>query len=357
MTKWPKRWDKHQSKQWRNGNFIPVSSFVTTEYGWAKRNLKEACMSTPRTGEQVGVKSILVAYDFSDASRKPLHHALTIARHFGAKLHVTYVVSSIGYGIAGPEASQLAAEGSQRDTQKLEADLLKSGALADVQYEFVVREGDVWEQLEFVIRQKQIDAIVVGTHGREGLGRLVLGSVAEQVFRQANCLVLTVGPGSQEDSLIEKKETPRPFLFATDFTAASLRALPYAASFANRFGAKLIVLHVLPAAPIPETFHWSTTGDLKQMREEAQSASQKQFEELIVHNVSAATELEFLVKFGMPGEQILQACHTLKADLLILGLSSAGHAAAASHLPWIRAHQIVCGASCPVLTLKDSPST
>ena len=144
----------------------------------------------------------------------------------------------------------------------------------------------------------------------------MLGSVAEQVFRQASCLVLTVGPGSLEDSLVERKEPLRPFLFATDFSAASLRALPHATSFTNHFGAKLIVLHVLPAAPIPETFHWSKTGDLNQMRKEAQSASQKQFEELIAHNVPPATKLEFLVKFGIPGDQILEACHALTSKAI-----------------------------------------
>jgi nucleotide-binding universal stress UspA family protein len=55
--------------------------------------------------EQARVRSISVAYDFSNASRKPLLHALTIARHFGAKLHVAYVVSPIGYGSAGSGAS------------------------------------------------------------------------------------------------------------------------------------------------------------------------------------------------------------------------------------------------------------
>lgn len=309
-------------------------------------------MSSPRPAEQGTVKSITVAYDFSDASRKPLHHALTIARHFGAKLYVTYVVSSMGYGIVGPEASELAAEGSERDAQQLEADLLKSGALAGLEYEFVVREGNVWEELESLIQQKQIDAVVVGTHGREGLGRLMLGSMAEQIFRQANCLVLIVGPGAREDSLIERKEPSGPFLFATDFGAASLHGLPYAASFANHFAAKLIVLHVLPDAPVRETFHRSRAGAPNQMPEEAQSESHKRFEELVAHNVPPATKLEFLVKFGIPGEQILQACDTLKADLLVLGLHSAAHAATASHLPWIRAHEIVCAASCPVLTIK-----
>lgn len=303
--------------------------------------------------EQARVASILVAYDFSNASRKPLLHALTIARHFGAKLHMAYVVSSIGYEISGPGASQLAAEGSQRDAQQLETELLKNGNLAGLQYEFIIREGNVWEQLEFIIQEKQIDAVVVGTHGREGLGRLLLGSVAEQIFRQANCLVLTVGPGSQENSLIERMESSRPFLFATDFSAASLGALPYAASFANHFGAKLVVLHVLDPVLIPHRSHRSTVGDLNQRCEQAQSASQKQFEQLICPNAPAATKLEFLIKFGIPAEEIVQACLTLKADLLILGLHRAAHAAAASHLPW-RAHEIVCAASCPVLTVKDS---
>lgn len=313
-------------------------------------------MTSAIRSADAGLKSVLVAYDFSDASRKPLNHALAIARHFQAKVYIAYVVSSIGYGIAGPGVAQMASEGSVRDAHRLEAELLKTGTLAGLEYEFIIREGIVWDQLKMVIRQKHVDAVVVGTHAREGLGRLVLGSIAEQVFRQADCLVLTVGPGSREDSLIEKKESIHPFLFTTDFCDASLCALPYAASFANHFGAKLIVLHVLPAAPIPEAFHWSTTGDLQQMRDQAQLASQKQFEQLVVPSVPVETKPELIIRFGIPSEQILQACHALKADLLVLGLHSASHAEAVSHLPWVRAHEIVCGASCPVLTVKEGRS-
>lgn len=310
-------------------------------------------MPSSKPSGEIGIKSILIAYDFSEASRKALRHSLAIARHYGAKLHLAYVVSSIGYGIAGPEASQLASEGSQRDMRQLETDLLKSGELAGLQYEFVVREGNVWEQIQLIVEQKRVDAVVVGTHARGSLGTLVLGSVAEQVFRHADCLVLTVGPGSREDSLVEAKEALHPFLLATDFGPASLEALPYAASFANHFGARLIVLHVLPAAPIPEGFHWSTTGDLTQIRENAQRASQKQFEESILQYVPPSTRVEFMVKFGIASEQILQACHALRADLLILGLNRTEHIETASHLPWSMAHKIVCGASCPVLTIKN----
>src|SRR5262250_2448524 len=112
------------------------------------------------------IRSILIAYDFSEASRKPLQHAIAIARHFEAKLHLAYVVSSIGYGIAGPQASQLASEGSQRDIRQLEADLLESGALSGLQYELLLREGNVWEQLQSIVRQRHVDAVIVGTHAR-----------------------------------------------------------------------------------------------------------------------------------------------------------------------------------------------
>jgi nucleotide-binding universal stress UspA family protein len=298
------------------------------------------------------IKSVLVAYDFSEASRKPLHHAIAIARHFEAKLHLAYVISSIGYGIAGPEASQLASEGSQRDIRQLEVHLQDTGALSGLQYELILREGNVWEQLQSIMHQRHVDAVIVGTHARGGLGRLALGSVAEQVFRRADCLVLTVGPGANENSLMETKGAARPFLLATDFGAASLRALTYAASFANHFGVKLVVLHVLPPAPIPEGFHWSTTGDLMQMREQAETASREQFQKLILPNVPDETEIEFIARFGIASEQILQACHVLKADLLILGLNRTEHIETASHLPWSMAHQIVCAASCPVLTMK-----
>jgi nucleotide-binding universal stress UspA family protein len=276
-------------------------------------------MSSLGTAADVGLKSVLIAYDFSEASQKPLRHALAIARHFGAKFYFAHVVSHIGYTIAGPEALQLAIEKTQRDAQRLEHELLKSGALAGLHYEFIVREGNVWEQLELVIKQKQVDLVVIGTHGRGGLGKLLLGSVAEQIFRHADCFVVTVGPGSYEDSLVEKTQAVRPFVFATDFGAASVHALPYAISFANHFGARLDLLHILPAAPIPEGFHWSSTGDLMQMRDKARMATQKQLEELSSQNAPTATKPEFMVKFGIPSEQILQASHDLKADLIILG--------------------------------------
>lgn len=310
-------------------------------------------MSSIGTVDPVAVKSVLIAHDFSETSHKPLRHAFAIARHFGAKLYLAHVVSHLGYTIAGPEALQLAVEKTRRDTRQLEQELLDNGALAGLQYEFIVREGNVWEQLEDVIGQKQVDLVVIGTHGRGSLGKLLLGSVAEKIFRSAMCFVDTVGPGSEKDSLVEKTDSVGPFLFATDFGAASCRALPHAISFANHFGRRLVVLHVLPAAPIPEGFHWSTTGDLMQMREKARMAALRRFEELTFQPSPMAIQPEFVVEFGTPGDQILHASHALKADLIILGLNHTAHIETTSHMPWAVAYKVVCGARCPVLTVRN----
>ena len=309
-------------------------------------------MSSRGAVSAVAVKSVLIASDFSETSQKPLHHALAVARHFAAKFYLAHVVSHVGYTIAGPEALQLAIEKTRRDAQQLEQKLLETGALNGLHYEFIIREGNVWEQLEQVIRQKQVDLVVVGTHARGGLGKFVLGSTAEQIFRHADCLVDTVGPGSDKDSLVEKAEAVRPFLFATDFGAASLHALPYAISFADHFRAKLILLHVLPAVPIPESFHWSSTGDLMQMRDKARMTTQRRLEELTSQNAPMAIQPEFMVEFGIPAEQILLASHARKADVIILGLHLPAHIERASHLPRAVAYKVVCGAHCPVLTIR-----
>ena len=163
-------------------------------------------MSSIGTVADVALKSILVAFDFSEASQKPLRHALAVARHYKAKFYLAHVVSNLGYTIAGPEALNLALEKSQREAQELERKLLASGALAGLQYEFLVLEGNVCEQLEGVIQEKQVDLVVVGTHGRGALGKLVLGSTAEQIFRRANCFVDTVGPGPARNRWLRRRQ-------------------------------------------------------------------------------------------------------------------------------------------------------
>ena len=305
------------------------------------------------TGD-IQVKSILIATDFSEASDKASRHALAIARHYGAKLYLVHIVSSLGFTIAGPEAVNVATEIVWRDARELENRLVQSGALSGLPHEVIVRQGNVWDELDQVISQEQIDLVVIGTHARRGFGKLLLGSVAEHIFRHADCLVLTVGPGSLQDSPVGSTRAIRPFLFATDFSDASLHALPYAISAANHFCTKLVLLHVLSDATAPADLLLPTADDVMQFQEKVRQSSLSRLEQSVSQQqCKLAVTPELAIEFGEPAEKILQTADRFKSDAIILGLHRSTRTGSASHVPWATAYAVVCGAGCSVLTVRN----
>ena len=310
-------------------------------------------MSLAGSALDLRLKSVLVATDLSAASVKPLHHALAIARHYRAKLHVAHVVSPVPYLMAGPEALELACEGASQDLRKLQRDLLHDGSLNGLDHEFIIRLGRVWEELRAAIFEKQIDLVVVGARGRRGLEKALLGSVAEEVFRQADCPVLTVGPHCYREGRIEFTGDNRTYVFATDLSEASLGALPHAVSFAVRTKARLIVVHVVPAASIPQIPEWYSASEVGLMRENARMARLRQLDQLVPRDQEVPVEIEFAVQIGIPSEKILQIALNRGADLIILGLRRPSLVSTVSHIPWATAYEVVCGAGCPVLTVRQ----
>ena len=302
------------------------------------------------TGD-IHVRSVLIATDFSEASEKAARHALAIARHYGAKLYLAHVVSSLGFTMVGPDAVNLATEIVCRDARELENRFVQSGALSGLLHEVIVRQGSVWDELDKIIDQEQIELVVIGTHARRGMGKLLLGSVAEHIFRHAGCLVLTVGPGSLQDSPVGSGRAIRPFLFATDFSEPSLRALPYAISAANHFGTKLVLLNVISDIPVPTNL-LPTADDVMQMQEKGRSNSLSRLKELASQNAKLTVAPEFVVEIGEPAEKILKVANTLKVDAIILGLHRKTRIGAAAHMPWATAYEVACDACCSVLTVR-----
>lgn len=210
-----------------------------------------------------------------------------------------------------------------------------------IQLEVLIKEGDLWSSLASVLEENDVDLVVIGTRGRSGIAKLVLGSVAEEIFRQAPCPVMTVGPDTapagKRDGQIKR------ILFATDFGPTSGAAAPYAVSLAQEFQAHLTLLHVT-AEPKP--------GELVEPPDSVQS-----FYELLHKFVPAEAELwcvpEYLVEKGDPAEKILEVAARTGAELIILGVRQpSGFPGAATHLPIATAHKVVAHATCPVLTIR-----
>ena len=299
------------------------------------------------------LKSVLIATDLSPASAKPLHHALGIALHYGAKLYVAHVVSTVPSLIAGPDAQALAFEGASQSIQQLQSDLRLDNSAKSLDCEFIIRHGHVWQELHAIIDQEQIDLIAVGTDARRGIEKVLLGSVAEQVFRDASCPVLTVGPHSYQDRRVYLPGEIRTCLFATDFSEASLRALPQAVSLAHQTKAKLILLHVVSAVPAAHISGSYTSSEILSMRENVRMACVQWLERLVPCDEESPIDAEFLVQFGIPSEKVLQVTLDKRVDLIILGLRREPLSHTSSHMPWATAYEIVCGAGCPVLTVRQ----
>lgn len=197
---------------------------------------------------QIALKRILVATDFSECSKRALLTGLGIAQRYASSLHVVHVVPSEGYGVAG--VGMLGAVNFARhNARDLESELLQKGYFEGIRYQISVERGEVWPAISRMVEEEGVDLVVVGTRGRSGLGKLLLGSVAEKIFRHSPCPVLTVGPNFELSFTLTAQ--PRSVLFPTDFSPQAEHALPYAVSLVQEHEALLTFLHVVQVLPRP----------------------------------------------------------------------------------------------------------
>jgi nucleotide-binding universal stress UspA family protein len=298
-------------------------------------------MTTTQVSERIGLKNILFLTDFSEPSESALPFAIALARKYGAKVHALHVLIPEPYTYLTPELATPAIEGQEEGAQ---AELQRVEArLTGVAHESsVVRGSSIWPATQQAIEESGADLIVLGTHGRTGAQKLLLGSVAEEIFRQSPVPVLTIGPWVR--NAIHGGGHFHRVLFATDFTPESLAAAPYAISMAQENEARLTLLHV-----IRKSAHQSKS------RAGGTSVAHAMHELLAVVPSDAAlgSRPEALVEYGEPFEKILHVANEQAADLIVLGVrGAAGAVSAATHLGRNTAHRIVAHARCPVLTVR-----
>ena len=278
--------------------------------------------------------SVLVATDFSAASEKAVRHAVALAHYFGAKPYAIHVTRSY----------------REVSVSDLQYGNVLERELESCNGQFAFREGDVWIELQKFIRERQIELVVIGTHGRTGLKKLVLGSVAENVFRHVTCPVVTVGPNSPSAFESSPKAPVRPVLFATDFCDGCSEALGYAVTFANRRGTRLALLHVLSPVPAVEGNRWYTAEDVERQRNASRVAMLQRLEQLVSSRAMSVQPL-CMAEFGSPAENILWAAQNLQAEVIIMGLQRPS--LSNTHLSWSTAYEVVCSAPCPVMTVRS----
>ena len=289
---------------------------------------------------RIAIQNIVVATDFSACADAAVEYASGLARRYGSMLYMVNVLPHAPF----VESSDADPEKVKRIAERKMTDMAGSQAFQGVTHTELIREGEVAGVLSELVRQHQIDLIVLGTEGRTGLRKFLLGSVAEEVYRTAECPVLTVGPHASRGlngGMLQH------ILFATDFGPESEHGLPYAIALAEEHRARLTMLHV---ASVPGVaFAQAETGALPVIPPyEAVASGEKQLHELIAKGPPLWREPEYLVQFGPPAETIVRIAGK-DVDLIVLGVKRP--AALTKHLGSGVAYKVVCEAPCPVLSV------
>ncbi len=285
-------------------------------------------------------ETILVASDLSDLDHL-MPFALDQAGHTGAHIILLHVLASTAmftadaagmpyYDTAGAvEIAEHTMHGWCETAQRL-----------GIRCEPVVREGHPTQQIGAAIRQFHADRLLLGTRSRSKLGKLLIGSVAEQVLRSVNLPVITVGP---EAHLPVERGEEGIVLHATTLRETSRPSAALACQTAAAQKAKLVMLHVLP--PLAEM---ERKGNADGMT----SSTRLELRILAAQaGADCSTEVEPLVVHGNPSIEILAVAAERKANLIVLG---ATHRSAFENLTRDRTvYRVLAHARCPVLTLRE----
>lgn len=295
------------------------------------------------------IRKILATTDFSDLSLEGVQYAIALAREFNAALTLVNVVEPTVY-LGGMESVVIGQD--DESIVKIEkrhlATLAKKLSKPGRPVQAVVRYGKAFREIAGLAEEQKSDLIVTTTHGYTGLKRVLIGSTAEWVVRYAPCPVLAI-PSQTADHKSGRSWTEgiRHIIVPIDFSETSTKAVSYAAALAEKFKARVTLVHVT-AAPTSAGLDYIPSATI-------QNSIVRSAEELLLRVQREAfpawIETKATVLSGTPYHEITRAALRAKADLIILtthGRTGFQHAFLGS-----TAERVVRHSPCPVLVVRD----
>jgi len=284
----------------------------------------------------IHIKGILAATDLSGQATLALKFGARLAKKLNCRFHVLYTVMPQLYvtdtGVLSAELQKIEIE---RGEKQLRQHLSRIPEVRTIKHEEIALCGPATEAIDAAMDAKGIDLVVMGSHGRSGLAKIVLGSVAEAVIRSTHCPALVVGP-----RCARRFDPFRSMVLATSLPPDSLRAVQYALSLAKETGAMLTVVHVVPGR-VPGM------GILVRSAEER---AREELHQLVPNDPELKKHVHFEVVAGDAAEEILSAAKRLKASLIVMGARE--RSMIAEHAPWATLSAVIRESHCPVLAVQ-----
>ena len=302
------------------------------------------------------LEHILCPIDFSELAREAFDRSVAIARAEGAAITALHVVPMQTAGAilpyVGPESLApfpLPDVDVGRLKNELQSFLAIDATLPVTVTCEVTEAPDIHREILVHAHRLPADLIVMGTHGRAGFQRLVLGSVTEKILRKAPMPVLTVPPSSSVAPAVGRDPFRR-VLCALDFSDCSLSGLQHAIALAKQHRARLGVLHVVEFVPVGYDPFVGPPTDLAGLKSAAEILTRDRLHSLVSGVDREATGIEEIVVVGKPHREIVRIANEWCADLIILGIH--GRTAVGRALFGSTVEPVVRHAGCPVLTVR-----
>ena len=303
----------------------------------------------PFVGPALQLRRILCPLDFSELSARALDRATQLACASGAEIQALFVFPIDPLPARGPDSPPQVADAGARATVARDAErFLHPAREAGALVRFSQAAGDAAVEILSAAAAWPADLIVMGTHGRVGLERWILGSVAQAVLRNARCPVLTVA-GARRDEHAAVARAGGGILCALEIGETSARTLAHALALSRVTGSDVTLVHVLEdmsqyqAAALCARVDWPAfCGEVER------EARQR----LLRAAEAAGTGQDVAVAAGKPYREILRLAEERDAAAIVMGI----HGRASWHLRVFgsNAEHVVREASCPVLTVRGA---
>lgn len=284
---------------------------------------------------RLSLESILFPTDFSAASHAALPFAESLARLYGSTILVAHSIAPEPHQEVVMDRLPAQDDVPWDDARRKLEDFTKDPSFREIPTRVLLDRGDVGDVIPAMIDEQKVDLVVLGTHGRRGVSKLILGSGAEKIYRSASCPVMTVGPkvrGSESWKL-------RRILCPVDISEDPAAILQYALSLAEENQSEFILLEAIPLVP------W-------QHRAEVQQESCRALESLIPEQSRDWCVPQCVVRWEHPAEAILREAEERNVDLIVMSVHKSHVSSLSAHLPWPVASEVVSQAPCPVLTVR-----
>jgi nucleotide-binding universal stress UspA family protein len=281
---------------------------------------------------------ILLATNLQDAPHLA-PHAIAQAKLSGAKILLVHVIEpeylrtspaqGLPFVIPGP---------GMRAVQATLNRIVKQFQGERILCEPIVLKGIAGEEISALVKERGVDRVIAGTRSAEAIGRILLGSIAEDLLHETNVPVCIIGAHVRPQ--VRPDQEPTSIIFATSFHHKSQQSAQLALEIANLHQAHLTLLHVMPSG--------SSSGREYQRLHEQRT---KELLNLITEETNLWASPSVAIREGDPAAEILAEATKLSADLIVLGTTGASKTARLLAAGVV--HRVIAQAKAPVITLRQ----